>query len=91
MKNSKLILTGPLPVGVDRTDPRRRKYEDIHRLLKLQAKDESWIYMPLSDTFIKADGNLSLDDYSTDGIHLSGGYTKWAQALSKVIQKALGE
>ncbi|MCW2263357.1 MULTISPECIES: GDSL-type esterase/lipase family protein [Sphingobacterium] len=91
MKNSKLILTGPLPVGVDRTDPRRRKYEDIHRLLKLQAKDESWIYMPLSDTFIKADGNLSLDDYSTDGIHLSGGYTEWAQALSKVIQKALGE
>lgn len=91
MKNSKLILTGPLPVGVERTDPRRRKYEDIHRLLELQAKDESWIYMPLSDTFIKADGNLSLDDYSTDGIHLSGGYTKWAQALSKVIQKALGE
>lgn len=91
MKNSKLILTGPLPVGVERMDPRRRKYEDIHRLLELQAKDESWIYMPLSDTFIKADGNLSLDDYSTDGIHLSGGYTKWAQALSKVIQKALGE
>lgn len=91
MKDSKLILTGPLPVGVEGTDPRRKKYEDIHRLLELQTKDESWIYMPLSDTFIKADGNLSLDDYSPDGIHLSGGYTKWAQALSKVIQKVLGE
>jgi len=91
MKNSKLILTGPLPVGVESTDPRRRKYEDIHRLLAIQAKDQSWIYAPLSDTFIKADGNLSLDDYSTDGIHLSGGYTKWAQSLSKIIQKALGE
>ncbi|MBB2949541.1 GDSL-type esterase/lipase family protein [Sphingobacterium sp. JUb56] len=91
MKNSKLILTGPLPVGVESTDPRRRKYEDIHRLLAIQAKDQCWIYAPLSDTFIKADGNLSLDDYSTDGIHLSGGYTKWAQSLSKIIQKALGE
>lgn len=89
MKDSKLILTGPLPVGVERTDPRRKKYEAIHRLLELQAKDESWVYMPLSETFIKSNGSLSLDDYSPDGIHLSGGYTKWAQALSKVIQKVL--
>lgn len=87
MKDTQLILTGPLPVGLTVDDPRRTKYMEIHRYLEAAVKDGKCIYAPQSSTFIKKDGTLSLADYSSDGIHLSGGYTKWAEALRHVIEK----
>ncbi|WP_176140959.1 hypothetical protein [Sphingobacterium nematocida] len=40
-------------------------------------------------TFISHDGSISPADYSGDGIHLSGGYAKWAKALSGAVEEAL--
>lgn len=83
MPKSKLVLTGPLPVGLTKDDPRRLKYEAIHVILKeASAKGENYSYSPMTDAFVQADGSISLTDYSSDGIHLNtGGYEKWATKL----------
>jgi len=88
MKDSKLILTGPLPTGLSKNSPARVKYEKVHRLLKAAVNnDKSNKYLPLHDVFVQDDGSLSLADYSADGIHLSGGYVKWTKALFSIIDK----
>lgn len=89
MKETKLLLTGPLPVGLTKTDPRRIKYNEIHNYLETGNWDDNCIYIPQFETFISHDGSISLADYSGDGIHLSGGYTKWAKALSGAVEEAL--
>ncbi len=89
MPRTHLILTGPLPTGLDKQSERRRKYEQIHALLAKQAANQKrYTYFPLTSTFEQPDGSLSLEDYSTDGIHLApGGYRKWAKALQPVISR----
>lgn len=89
MKETKLVLTGPLPVGLTKDDPRRIKYAEIHEYLMAATRDGSCIYAPQSKTFIQADGTVALEDYSSDGIHLSGGYAKWAQSLLSIVQKVM--
>lgn len=89
MKETTLVLTGPLPVGLTRDDPRRIKYNEIHAYLQAEDWGKNCIYAPQSKTFIRQDGTISLEDYSGDGIHLSGGYVKWAQALSMVVKEAM--
>lgn len=90
MPATKIILTGPLPTGLIKDESRRKKYDRIQDLLARQ-KNASYIYLPLTRTFVQADGRLSDSDYSSDGIHLlPAGYRKWAQALKPAIDKLLG-
>ncbi len=86
-RGTKIIVTGPLPAGMNSTHPFRNKYEAVHRLLKEQNHYGS-MYLPLGGTFILADGAMDPELYSTDGIHLlENGYAKWAQALKAAIDK----
>ncbi|HEY9259784.1 GDSL-type esterase/lipase family protein [Chitinophaga sp.] len=87
--STKIILTGPLPTGLEPNTDRRKKYDKIHLLLA-KHKGGHYVYLPLTGTFVQPDGSLSKEDYSTDGIHLlAGGYKKWALALQPVINKLL--
>ncbi len=90
MQQTKLLLTGPLPVGLSKEDPRRKKYEEVHAILKHKAKGENVIYCPMDSCFIQDDGTISTEDYSTDGIHITGkGYAKWANELGSIIKSKL--
>lgn len=86
---TKIILSGLLPTGLQKDSDRRIRHDEIHRLLsKLTAKDVT--YFPLTNTFVQPDGSLSLNDYSSDGIHLvEGGYKKWANAIYPIVDNLL--
>jgi lysophospholipase L1-like esterase len=87
MPSTKIILTGPLPTGLEKGTERRNKYERIHQLLA-GYKNTGCYYFPLSDTYIMADGNIDPSTYANDGIHLAKkGYRLWALALKPVIDK----
>ncbi len=90
MPSTKLILTGPLPTGLQKDMERRKKYDRIHELLA-KYKNATYTYLSLANAFIHPDGSLSTNDYSTDGIHLvANGFRKWAIALQPVIEKCIG-
>lgn len=89
MPSSRLILTGPLPTGLQKDSDKRKCYDAIHSLLA-KMKHKGYTYLPLTKAFVQPDGNLSTSDYSADGIHLvTGGYQKWAQALKPTIDHLL--
>ena len=89
MPSTKIILTGPLPTGLEKGTDRRKKYETIHQAL-IAYKDPSWYYLPLTDTFIMKDGNIDPSTYAKDGIHLvTNGYRQWALTLKPVIDKLI--
>ncbi|NCI46573.1 GDSL-type esterase/lipase family protein [Sediminibacterium soli] len=89
MPATKIILTGPLPTGLNKEESRRKKYEKIQQLLAMR-KSKEYIYLPLTNTFLQADGSLSTSDFTGDGIHLhTDGYRKWALALQPVIDGLL--
>jgi lysophospholipase L1-like esterase/pimeloyl-ACP methyl ester carboxylesterase len=86
MPSTKLILTGPLPAGVEKTDVKRVKYEAIHEQLSKRRID-GVNYLPIHKPFISGDGRLDLKLVSTDGIHLeAAGYAAWARVLENVIK-----
>ncbi|WP_298717635.1 GDSL-type esterase/lipase family protein [Chitinophaga sp.] len=91
LPKTQLILSGPLPTGLQKDSERRKQYDAIHAILaKKAATQKRYTYFPLTAAFVQADGSLSLGDYSADGIHLTtGGYRKWALALQPVIMKYL--
>lgn len=89
MPSTRIILSGPLPTGLEKGTDRRNKYERIHKLLAAH-KSTSWYYFPLSGTFIMDDGNINPATYSKDGIHLvKNGYRLWASTLKPVIEKLI--
>lgn len=87
MPDTKLFLTGPLPVGLSEADARRKKYHAIHAILKDRVRGSKATYIPMTDVFIEGDGTIALADYSQDGIHLNTeGYRKWAAAIGHVLK-----
>ncbi|WP_341837346.1 GDSL-type esterase/lipase family protein [Chitinophaga pollutisoli] len=91
MPKTHLILSGPLPTGLQKDAERRVQYDEIHAILaKKSAAQKRYTYFPLTQAFVQADGSLSPEDYSSDGIHLTtGGYRKWALALRSVVMNLL--
>lgn len=88
MPSTKIILTGPLPTSLKKDTDRRRKYERIHDILLASKTAAS--YFPLSNTFIRENGDIIPGTYSNDGIHLAkDGYRLWALALKPVIDNLL--
>lgn len=95
MKNhlpaTKIILIGPLPAGIQPTDEKRMKYEQVQQLIS-RFKQTNMTYLPLSNLFIKTGGDMNTDFVSGDGIHLQAkGYEVWAAALKNIIDKELGK
>lgn len=88
LPQTKLILTGPLPVGISPEDPRRLKYRQIHDILRQSYLEPLVFYTPMDACFVQSDGTLSREDYAADGIHLQGkGYEKWAKALFMILAR----
>ena len=84
----KIILIGTLPTGLKKEDVFRMKYEKIQSLIKKNGDGKRVVYFPLSTVFIRENGDLNLDYYASDGIHLvEKGYKAWAAAVKPVIKK----
>lgn len=87
MTSTKIILTGPLPCGLKKTDSNRLKYEQTHRIIQKMGDNKYIYYYPMAKYFIKENGDLNLQYFSEDGIHLiPGGYQKWAELLYKKMK-----
>lgn len=87
MPSTKIILIGPLPAGLKKEDVNRKKYEIVQSLAKKENGGQV-IYLPVAASFIKQDGDLNLDYYSGDGIHLvEKGYELWASLLKEAVEK----
>ncbi len=80
--DSKIILLGPLPTGIDPSLKRRQKYNDIHKLLSNLKMFNNTSYQNIISLFTNEKGFLKEDYYSSDGIHLKpDGYKVWAKYL----------
>lgn len=88
MPATKLILSGPLPTGLKKDEPRRKKFEQIQALLAKQKGN--YTYFPLYKQFLLDDGSLDPEKYRNDGIHLiPNGYETWASELAPKIEAIL--
>lgn len=89
MPHTKLLLCGPLPTGILKEEPRRKKYEQIQALLAKQ-QHRGYMYFPVYQPFLLPNGDLDTTKFSGDGIHLlPGGYKAWALALKPVVERLL--
>jgi lysophospholipase L1-like esterase/pimeloyl-ACP methyl ester carboxylesterase len=90
MPTTKIILIGPLPVGVKKQDMLRVKYEKVQSIIPKEADGGHIVYLPLQTIFIKADGDLNMELCSGDRIHLiEKGYEAWAMALKPLVEKLI--
>lgn len=91
LPNTRLVLIGPLPAGMEKNEFRRQQYESIHLLLE-NHQLEGIRYLPLHLNFLTSTGNLDTRYYSRDGVHLvEGGYAQWAKELYPVIKEELSK
>lgn len=89
MPSTKVLLLGPLPVGLKKDDERRKKYEEVHRLLARQPHSK-FNYQQIAEPFMLPNGDLDPLKYGSDGIHLQPeGYKSWAAALRPIINELL--
>ncbi|WP_316817580.1 GDSL-type esterase/lipase family protein [Pedobacter nyackensis] len=89
MPSTKVLLLGPLPVGLKKDEERRKKYEEVHRLLARQPHNK-FKYEMIAAPFMLSNGDLDPSKYGSDGIHLQPeGYKTWANAIEPIVKKML--
>ncbi|MGL5893582.1 MAG: GDSL-type esterase/lipase family protein, partial [Bacteroidales bacterium] len=89
MPNSKVLLLGPLP-ALAREDKLRGDINDVHNKLSKQDWNSSVRYINPGSWFLNEDGNLLLELYSRDLLHLSNkGYEKWAKSMRPIIEEMI--
>lgn len=89
MPETKVLLIGPLPTGLHPNSSNRIKYDMVHSIIKYYASSQV-SYLPLTQYFIKQDGELDTNYCSGDGIHLiEPGYELWARLLKGAVGKVL--
>ncbi len=89
MPSTKIILTGPLPTGIHADDERRKKYNQVRKIIN-KWNHRGYTYLALTHVFVKPDGELDTGSYGGDGIHLQiAGYRAWAAALKPVVDRLL--
>ena len=82
MPQTKIMLFGPLPTGLDPSTDRRKKYNKIHDLIKHLGNDKNVFYYNLINEFSDEKGFLKPDLFSQDGIHLlPEGYKVWGKFI----------
>ncbi|HBB92181.1 MAG: hypothetical protein A2X22_02140 [Bacteroidetes bacterium GWF2_49_14] len=88
LPETKILLYGPLPTGKDNSDPNRKKYNEIHKLIRDLSNRKNVIYQSLNEQFIHPDGSLVEGLMSPDAIHLTqAGYAVWAGSMVPEIEK----
>ena len=79
---TKIMLFGPLPTGLDPSTDRRKKYNKIHDLIKHLGNVKNVFYYNLINEFSDEKGFLKPDLFSQDGIHLlPEGYKVWGKFI----------
>ncbi len=85
LPKTKVILIGPLPAGNTATEDRRLFYNAVQDRIRLICQPGVF-YLPMDKYYIRPDGSLDPELYSSDGIHLlEKGYMKWAQVLKEKL------
>ncbi|WP_227020975.1 GDSL-type esterase/lipase family protein [Arenibacter algicola] len=86
---TKIMLFGPLPTGLDPSTYRRKKYNKIHDLIKHLGNVKNVFYYNLINEFSDEKGFLKPDLFSQDGIHLlPEGYKVWGKFIRDNYFKA---
>lgn len=86
LPNTNILLFGPLPTGIKATSDRRKKYNDIHKLITKLNDDQNVTYLNMLNLFVDKNNDLKKNLYSSDGIHLlPKGYDKWAAYINNLI------
>lgn len=81
---ARIHVLGLLPAGHHASNPIRRKYGEIHRLLK-QMKWDGMHYVDPTTWFTDNDGRLRAELYAADGIHLTpAGYEVWCEKMKQL-------
>ena len=89
MPQTKVLLIGPLPSGLHPNSSNRIKFDIVHSIIKDYSSPQV-TYMPLTQYFIKQDGELDTNYCSGDGIHLiEPGYALWASLLKEAVEEVL--
>lgn len=84
---TKILLLGPLPTGIAPQSDRRKKYNDIHKLLSNLKIPNNVNYHNTISLFTNDKGFLKEEYYSGDGIHLKPeGYNVWGKYLREIIK-----
>ena len=87
LPDSTILLFGPLPTGLEKNSPRRKKYHEIHRLIAPLSEMKNVRYHQVEALFVDDNGDLDLELYGGDGIHLHPkGYQVWAEYITKSMQ-----
>lgn len=82
---SKILLLGLLPVGLEKDSDRRQQYDQIHKILK-QQNWENIQYVDPTHWFTDADGRLKEGLYGGDHLHLlPKGYEVWCRHIKEVL------
>ena len=83
--DSKIVLFGLLPVGLEKESERRQKCDAIHQLLKLQNWGDV-LYVNPTPWFTQENGELKTELYGGDYLHLTTkGYEVWCQHIKDVL------
>ncbi|WP_198440141.1 SGNH/GDSL hydrolase family protein [Pareuzebyella sediminis] len=86
--DSKIILFGPLPTGMEANSKQREKYRKVHEGLDRLELGPRTEYNDITALFLDANDNLDTQLYSGDGIHLKPeGYQVWARYLGGKLKK----
>lgn len=82
---SKILLLGLLPVGLEKDSDRRQQYDQIHKILKQQNWGDIQYVDPTS-WFTDADERLKEELYGGDHLHLTTkGYEVWCRHIKEVL------
>lgn len=83
--DSKIVLFGLLPVGLEKQSERRKQYDAIHRFLKQQNWGDV-LYVDPTSWFTNKNGQLKTELYGQDHLHLTAkGYEVWCQHIKKML------
>lgn len=83
--DSKIVLFGLLPVGLEKVSERRQKCEAIHRILAQQNWGDVQYVNP-APWFTQANGELRTELYGGDYLHLTPkGYEVWCQHIKDML------
>ena len=86
MPDTKILLFGPLPTGIESGSDQRKKYNKVHNLIRPLGKEENITYCNMTDQLTEKNGKLNPNYYSKDGIHLiPKGYEIWASYIARMI------
>lgn len=85
-KESKIILLGLLPVGLDRDNPHRVIYNELQAKLAKVRWSRRVTYVNPTNWFVGSDGNMIPGLYGGDGIHLTPkGYDVWCKNIKPLL------